>query len=121
MWRNCPRDLLLFFVFHLTLEFSRQPLSLNASRSSCYLPAERKSSSVVCHITQDSVKITSNDQPAQIMILYLSLENHCARLNCAADLKYDTKFCLLKDSTLVIIMWMELHTGDFRMRIQLLL
>lgn len=58
---------------------------------------------------------------AQIMILYLSFKNHCAGLNCSADLKYDTKFCLLKDSTLVIIMWIELHTGDFRMCIQLLL
>lgn len=55
--------------------------------------------------TKDSVEITSNDQPAQIMIFYLSFENHCAGLKCSLDLKYDRTFCLLKDITSVIIIY----------------
>lgn len=59
---------------------------------------------MVCRSSKDIVEITSNDKPAEIMILYVSFSNHCAELSCCVDFKNDTKFRLLRNSTLVIIM-----------------
>lgn len=61
-------------------------------RVASVISAERKSSSAVRPSTGASVEITSNDQPAQIRILYLSFRNHCAGLNFYVYLKCDTEF-----------------------------
>ena len=59
------------YFYYLTLTSGFHSMSLNASNSSCYLSAAPKA----------SVEITSNDQPAQIIILYIYRSgSHCARL-----------------------------------------
>lgn len=59
----------------------------------CYLPAERKSGSAVCHSSEASVEMKANDKPAQIMILYLSFKNHCEGLYFCVYFECDAKFC----------------------------